>query len=139
MKGFVLAEIIIVISIIAIFTTLTITGFSTFEKYFLSRSAEVEVRTILDRTRNLAIYMYENDGWSFRFQNGEALIFKGNDFDNRDTNFDEFYEISKKVLATTTSDIYFQPLTGHSSSSTVSISTGTSTKNIIVSDYGTIR
>ena len=126
-------------SLVGVFTALSITGYVSFEKFFMSRSAESEVRTILDRARTLAIGMYENDGWSFRIENNGAMIFKGDDFSTRDDSFDEIYELKRKTTATTTSDIYFEPITGNSLAATTTITSGSTTIDIFVSDNGIIR
>jgi prepilin-type N-terminal cleavage/methylation domain-containing protein len=139
MRGFVLAELIIVMALIGVFTSISLIGFSSLEEYFLSRSAKNEVMTILDRTRNAAISMKENDGWSFRFEGNEAMVFKGNDYSLRDSSFDELYELPKNTSGTTTGDIYFEPMTGYSSFASVTLDTGTSTIEISVSDNGIIK
>jgi len=139
MKGFFLVELIVVIALISIFTTLSVFGFVNLDYFFRSRSAESEIMTILDRTRNLALSMYQGDGWSFRIENNQAMIFKGSDFSNRNINFDEFYELPAKTFATTTSDIYFAPMTGFSSNATTTINSGTTTVDIIISGNGIVR
>lgn len=139
MKGFFIVELIIVMSLVAIFASLSLTGFLNLEQYFLKRSTKNEIITILDRTRNFAIGMRENDGWSFRIENGRALIYKGNDFNNREVNFDEFYDLPKKALVNTTSDIYFSPMTGYSNNATTTIEFNSTTESIFVSNNGFIK
>jgi Tfp pilus assembly protein PilE len=139
MKGFILTELIIVIGLITIFTGLTIFSYQNLESYFLTRSAKNEVLTVLDRARNLAISMYQSDGWSFRVEENKLLIYKGNNFDTRNQSYDEFYEVPKKVTATTSSDIYFAPITGFAVPATTTLYLASSTINILVNNNGNIK
>jgi hypothetical protein len=139
MKGFILTELIIVMGLVTIFTGLTLFSYQSLESYFLTRSAKNEVLTVLDRARNLSLAMYQMDGWTFRVQDNKLMIYKGNNFGSRNQTFDEYYDLPKKVTVTTSSDIYFAPITGFSNNSTTTINLASSTINILVSNNGNIK
>ncbi|MFM2393442.1 MAG: hypothetical protein RLZZ546_1424 [Bacteroidota bacterium] len=140
MKGFSIVEILVSLSIFSVFIAISFASYTQLEKFFYQRSAEEEIRTVLDRARNLAIGINNGNGWSFRIEGDKAMIFLGNNYSSRDVGHDEFYDLPAKTTATTTSDIYFNPMTGFiSSSATTTISVSGSSTSVTISKYGIIK
>ncbi|MCP6719156.1 MAG: hypothetical protein KJI71_02900 [Patescibacteria group bacterium] len=125
--GFTLIELLVIISILIVLTALSIPAFRLFYKESgLINSAEKTVK-ILVLAQNRTLASEGDSQWGVYFSTSSSphqyTLFKGTDYANRDTSFDEVYKISERTeiyqinLAGGKTEVVFDRITGATSQS----------------------
>ncbi|NCU31517.1 MAG: prepilin-type N-terminal cleavage/methylation domain-containing protein [Candidatus Moranbacteria bacterium] len=138
-KGVTLIEVLTVISIIGILASISVEGFSSFKKgndFLLSLEL---VSNTLRGARMKALNGNEDDNWGVSLTKDQIIIFKGNDFLNRNASFDEIILLSGVTAVSGTTQIIFTKTTGIPSvSGVLSLNDGAQNSNIEINEKGMV-
>lgn len=100
-KGFTLTEILIVIGLISLLIVVTIpVGMGFYREQLLESSTEI-LSVNLKKAQARALQEKGDSSWGVRIEDNEYILFKGNDYDNRDNDWDEKVELSGSQVITT--------------------------------------
>lgn len=136
--GFSLIEILLVVGISAIIFLFAAPFGMNFYKTQLVNEAQSNIVDALQRARHNAVLQKFDSNWGVRIVAGSYTVFRGNTYDERVDTFDEVYPIISSIEIST-STIIFSKLTGiPSSTSTISITYDTLSRNVILSDTGVV-
>lgn len=111
--GFTLLEMLLVVSLVGV-----IMSFSVFINYSFYINNDVDVATLntvqaIRRAQNLAMGTAEDSVWGIRTNGDNVTLFKGAVYANRDTDFDEIFDLPKSVVISGLSEIIFDKLSGN--------------------------
>lgn len=152
--GVTLIELLVIIGILVVLTAMAIPTFLFFQKESdLNNSAE-EIINVLRLAQNKTLASEEASQWGVYFTTSTSphqyVLFKGADYDFRDTSFDQVHKLPKSIEIyelnfedNATSSIVFERVTGTSAAPTQSVSlrlkTDTSkTKTIDIESSGQV-
>lgn len=140
-NGFSLIELLLVIAIMSLIVGISIPFYQSFQ---LSSQIDTTTNEIVGSLRRAQIRSMASDfddSWSVRIgTNNQITIYKGLDFNTRDTNYDETFEIAPTITISGVTDVNFDKLTGK----TLDIgninlqSTGGTSQTISVNTHGEI-
>ena len=121
-KGFTLIEILIVITVLAMISTLIFASFSKFNSAQILNGTTQTVLSILDEARALTLASKNNLSYSVHFETSKVVLFKGttysaSDTDNDVTILNNRVTVSDISLNGGGSDVLFDKLTGKTSQS----------------------
>lgn len=138
-KGFSLAETLVVLTIIIIFSSISFfTYYSARENNNLDLIA-FEVIEGLRRAQTNARAMREDSFWGVKINEDQIVIFKGNNYENRDIEFDQIINTSSNISITGLDEIVFEKLTGFTSDvGFFTLSNKNTEKNIEINELGII-
>ncbi|MFA5022374.1 MAG: type II secretion system protein [Patescibacteria group bacterium] len=145
MKGFTLIELIIVMGMLVIVATLSVPFFQSFQ---VSSDLYTHANTItktLQRAQQQAITGQNNDAWGVYFDIAakKIILFKGNNYASRQTDFDEIISYPQTFSVTTDfgNEIYFSLYSGQTAKTgTVNItSQNNQTRTIKIESNGLIQ
>lgn len=111
-RGFSLLEVLLVITIFGILLGITL-PFSA--QFFRNHDFQVTSNEIIDQIRQTQLFArlnYFDDAWGIRFEPKEIIVFKGDKYQNRDSDFDEITELSEEFVFPEISEIVFQKTSG---------------------------
>lgn len=111
-KGFTLIELLLSMSFMAVLIAGAVPVYQTFQKENDLNLATATIAQALNRAKLMAESGIEDSGWSINVQNNEVMIYKGNNFANRDTNFDENFTLPATVLVSGLLDENFAHFSG---------------------------
>jgi len=142
MKGFTLTEILIALFILAILLGLTIpVGLNLLRSEQLGTATDDVIQT-LRRAESFARTQENDSSYGILFTSSDYTLFKGNSFATRDPAFDQVYELSRGVTASTTllgNEVKFEKLTGKpNNSGTITLTSGAGSETIEVNSIGRI-
>jgi len=139
-KGFTLIEAIIVIALISLLAGLSIPFYSD----ILSRNAifvssDATIRT-LRRAQVLSKAVANDDGWSVKLETGLIRLYKGSDYNTRNTQYDEDIKLSSGVTFSGNTDVKFTKFTGvpNVTGTTTIVGPDASTRNLTLNAFGLI-
>ncbi len=139
-KGFTLIEAIVVIALISLLAGLSIPFYAD----ILSRNeifvaTDATIRT-LRRAQILARGVAADNSWSVKLNDGLIRLYKGNDYDTRDTQYDEDIDLNDKTMFSGNTDINFSKFYGIPSVTGITTITGPdgSTRNLTLNSWGFI-
>ena len=140
MKGFSILEILITIAIFSILFAMGTPFLTNFTSKNTVDSSVQEYSTILERARILAVSRVEDTDWSVIVDDGDVVIFSGDDFAGRDSDLDERYQLAGKLeISTTTDYVTFNRTTGFSDAiSTTTFRVSGSAVDIVVNEDGSV-
>ncbi|NTW26938.1 MAG: prepilin-type N-terminal cleavage/methylation domain-containing protein [Candidatus Moranbacteria bacterium] len=96
-QGFTLIELLLVIALVLIVSVPT-AAFSTHFIYQMSvRDASEGLVGMLQEAQALSMLGKENSAWGVKKQSGKLILFRGEDFSNRDQAFDQALSINSHV------------------------------------------
>ena len=111
-KGFTLIEVIIVICIILLLLVIVWPIGAGFYRQQLISKADQQVVSILKQARANAINQKNNAAFGVQLSDGEAILFQGENFDERLISEDINYSLPKIVVTSGLSEVVFLPNTG---------------------------
>ncbi|MEK7180934.1 MAG: type II secretion system protein [Patescibacteria group bacterium] len=111
-SGVTLLEILLVVGVIAIISAFSLPVYESFKnKNDLSLGVTLSANA-LRRASELAMASDGDSKWGVKFVTSSIIIFKGDNFASRDSNFDEKSDISSNILISDTSEVVFQKYSG---------------------------
>ena len=111
-KGFTLIELMLVISLIALLSGLSISVFSSTQT---KNDLNIAVSTFVNDARNAQIkarLSSQDDAWGVKIEQSQIILFKGNNFNSRDQSYDQITKISPNITFSGLSDYSFVKVTG---------------------------
>lgn len=94
MKGFTLLELLLSVATITFLTAFSVPVYSSLQ---VKNDLDLAVATTaqsLRRAQVLSQAVDADSSWGVKMQSGSLIIFKGNSFVSRDSNFDEIFDLS---------------------------------------------
>ena len=111
-KGFTLIELMLVISLIALLSGLSISVYSSTQT---KNDLNIAVSTFVNDARNAQIkarLSNQDDAWGVKIEQSQIILFKGNNFSSRDQSYDQISKISPNITYSGLSDFSFAKVTG---------------------------
>lgn len=140
LSGVSLIELLIVISIIGILTGASVSLYYYFKK---GNEFQLAVRQVVNSVRDAEVKaraMKEDSAWGVYVTRNAVTIFKGDDFINRNSDFDEVKNISGVVSVSGQNPIIIEKLSGFPRSAEGLILNNGSTNHLIsLNEKGTIN
>lgn len=140
-KGYTLLEVLLSVAIILIMAGLSIPVFQSFQnRNDLGVATEILANNLW-RAQIFSANSKEDSQWGIKTGNGKVILFKGNDYQNRDQIFDEIYETSTTLSFSGDQEIIFKKLSGEPDAPKSFILTNINGKSIIVlvNEKGTVN
>lgn len=139
-SGFLLIELILVLLLVAIITVVAIP----LSRYFylkndLGVAANIFSQT-LKRSQVLAMSVDGDIDWGVYIQGGSIVLFKGDSYASRYTDFDEVFSISSNIVISGNSEIVFSKFLGTpetTGTTTLAIDNGGSI-NVTINEFGVV-
>ena len=113
MKGFTLIEIMLALAITTILFAFTVPIYLIFQN---RNDLDIAANTMAQDYRRAQLLSQAVDGdasWGVKVQSGEITIFRGDDFDFRDRDYDENLEMPTSITASGTTETVFEKFTGY--------------------------
>lgn len=139
-KGFTLIEIILSITLIGILAGISFPLYQTFQIKNDLNIAANEIIKSLRRAQILSETMDYDSSWGLKIETQKITLFQGENFSNREKNFDEQFELPPTISNPGISEIVFSKLYGEPNAwGTITLtSTNNSIKNILINEKGAI-
>lgn len=140
-KGFSITEVLLVVAILGILAGTSVEGYFYFKKNSELTLATQQIVNSIRKAKIKSEAMKEDDGWGVSVQNDKVIIFKGNNFSQRNQSFDEIKIISGMSTVSGINQVIFSKLTGLpelGSIGTLTLGNGTATKNIQINEEGLV-
>lgn len=138
-KGFTLLELVLVVAMIGLIATFSVTLSTGFiSRTDLSR-AENESVVGLRRAQVLAQMGTDDSDWGVHIEDNQLTLFKGSNFQERDSQIDEEYDLGSVVISAPV-DVVYQKLSGrpYESFSEINLRVMEETATITINSEGTI-
>lgn len=137
-NGFTLVEVVLVLGIFAILSTVS---FSTYTQFRGRENLETATMSVVEALRHAQANAQSGKGdsvWGV-FVGSTITLFKGASFSGRDTSYDQVIGLSSGVSASGLSEITFAKVTGTPlMTGTTTLSNSFGTKNIYINEKGTL-
>lgn len=135
-----MVEIALSISILAIIFAMTIPSYISF---MTRNDLDIATISLVQSTRRASILSQTGSGdslWGVNVATGSIIIYKGNDFANRDSSFDEVTDISPTIAVTGLTDIIFSKQTGlpQSTGTTTLVSVDNESRHVKINQKGMV-
>jgi prepilin-type N-terminal cleavage/methylation domain-containing protein len=138
-QGFTLIEILLVVGLMTIIMGLTLPISASLIQQNNSENAQESFSTALRTAQTYSRNNHHDDNWSVKINTSEVVIFKGNDYINRDQSYDEKFPISQSVTKSGVTDISFEKSTGQPDISGVTtFSSGVFSETVSINSIGTV-
>jgi len=140
-NGFSLIELLLVIAIMGLIVGISIPFYQSFQ---LSSQIDTTTNEIIGSLRRAQIRSMASDfddSWSVRIgTNSQVILYKGYDFNARNIDYDEIFEIAPTITISGITDINFDKLTGKTSDigNINLLSSGGNSQTISVNSQGEI-
>lgn len=112
-SGFALMEVILVVGVIGVVTGMAVPLYRDYQIRNDLNLATEQVTQGLARARLLSQSAQEDDGWGFYVPAG--ILFKGDDYEGRDANFDETYPMPSTITPSGLFEVSYTRLVGEPS------------------------
>lgn len=139
MKGFTLLELLLSVATITFLTAFSVPVYSSFQ---VKNDLDLAVATAaqsLRRAQVLSQAVDADSSWGVKMQSGSLIIFKGNSFVSRDSNFDEIFDLSS-VNASGVTELVFNKFSATpQTTGNIILTSGTgSTKTLNINSKGMV-
>lgn len=138
--GFSLLELLIVISIFAIFASMTT---STYYSMRSNTNLELATGSLVEAVRFAESSAQSGKGdskWGVKILANQIVIFKGDSYVGRFVASDTIFDLSNGIITSGLSEIVFDKITGGTTMvGTVVLSNGTDSKSIVINEKGTVN
>lgn len=113
-KGITLIEIMIVIALMVLFSTLTIPYGINFYRSKVVEEITMTISNVLARAQSHALTAKEDSSWGVKFfyNENKYVFFKGDRYSERDANYDHSFSYQSGVDAEGVAEIVFEKITG---------------------------
>jgi prepilin-type N-terminal cleavage/methylation domain-containing protein len=139
--GFSLIEMIIVVGIFSLISLISSSIYTSFKS---QGNINIAAYTIVEGLRHAQSNAEKAKGdsrWGVEILSDKIVVFKGDDYNSRDTGSDEFLNFPNGISASGLSEVVFEKITGITSNTgttTLTKTNSTSTKDIYINEKGTI-
>ena len=111
-SGFTLLEVLLVVSMVGL-----ITAFSVVINYSFYVNNDIDVATLntvqsIRRAQSLSFGVSHDSSWGIRTSGDQVVLFKGDNYAIRDTDFDEIFYLSNNVVINGLSEVIFEKFSG---------------------------
>lgn len=139
-KGFAMVEVALSISILTIIFAMTIPNYLSF---MTRNDLDIATMSFVQSTRRASVLSQTGSGdsiWGVHIATGSIIIYKGNDFANRDTSFDEVTDISPTIAVAGLTTIIFSKQTGfpQSTGTTTLVSVDNESRHVKINQKGMV-
>lgn len=139
-KGFTLIEILIVIAILGIISSIVILNLSQFRNEQLLKNTTLDVVSLLSKARQNTLSSVNSTNYGVHFDGNQAVLFTGSIYSSNNATNEPIVFDSKVIIPTPSglnigggSDVIFERLTGETIGGTIKIQlTSDSTKQKII-------
>lgn len=144
-KGISAIEILVVVSIIVLLTVIIIPNFKDMRNSQILQNSTLDVYNALNKARANSLAGLNSQSYGVHFSTNQVIIFEGTVYDsgagsNEVIDLDSRSSISSISLSGGGSDIYFNRIYGKpNKTGTLTISVGSSSKNVSVGTLGNIN
>jgi len=137
-RGFTLIEAIVVIALISLLAGLSIPFYADIlsrNEIFVANDAFIRT---MRRAQILSRGVADDDGWSVKLNPGQIRLYKGSDYNARNTQYDEDIDLNDNFTFSGNTDIKFSKFTGLPNVTGVTTITGPdgSTRNLTLNELG---
>ncbi len=137
--GFSLLELLLSVAVISLLTGLSLPVYRTLIK---KNDLDITANTIASSLRRAQVLSQAVDGdttWGIKIQSGDITLFKGASYTDRDTNFDETFEVPTTISAGGTTEVVFTKFTGFPQTiGTINLTTESDSRSVSINEKGTI-
>jgi len=138
--AFTLLEVLLSVAIVGVLTAISIPISLTLQ---IRNDVDVATSIAVQDLRRAQVLAQAIDGdntWGVRTQAGSITLFKGASYGDRDSDFDEIFELSSSITPSGFQEVVFAKLTGYpQTTGTLTLTTSTGdVRNISVNAKGTI-
>jgi prepilin-type N-terminal cleavage/methylation domain-containing protein len=139
-RGFTLIELLLVVALIGLIALFSVRLGSDFIWRTDLGQAQFSTVTALRRAQSLAQAQMNDSDWGVHVENSQLFLFKGNNFENRDVESDEEYDLGS-VVASAPVDVIYHKFSGqpYQNSSEIDLTIiGGNIASISVNEEGTV-
>lgn len=138
--GFTLIEVLLSVAIIVLLAGLSAPIYQSFQTRNDLDIAATTIAQSLRRSRVLSQAVDGDTTWGLYIQSDNIIVFQGTSFAERNTGFDEAFDLPGSITPTGASEIIFDKFTGDpQTTGTVTLTSSTNeTRNITINEKGTI-
>lgn len=137
--GFTLIEMMIVVTIIFILTAAGAKSYFYFKKNTDLNFTAQKIANLIRQTQSKAKAIEQDSVWGINIAKDKVVIFKGNDFANRNNSFDESIVLKNISSVSGKNQFIFDKFSGRpDGSGTLILDNGTETKNIQINAEGIV-
>lgn len=138
-RGFTLVEVIIVIGILAIFSTISTSYYTNYKNYSFLKIGTYNIVESIRHAQGNAKRNNGSNSWGVKITSGDITIFKGSSYVSRDNSFDQVLDFPKGVILSGIDEFVFDQVTGDTTDvGTTTISNAEGSNNIYINEKGTI-
>lgn len=138
-RGFSLLEVLLVISIMLILVGLSLPVFMRMQVNSDLDTATKTYADLLSRAQSLAMTSHSASSWGVYGTTGQLILYKGTNYATRDTNSDEYYDITSTISLSGQTNIYFNQISGTpSATGTITLTNTADSRIISINEKGII-
>jgi len=137
-KGFSIIELLLVI---AIFSILVAISNSAYVNFKASSNLKIATTNFVQAVRYAQSNseVNKNDSkWGVKLLSNQIVIFKGNNYVNREVVFDQLLDLPKGVSPNGIDEFVFEKMTGSTTEGITILTNNSGVKNILINEKGTI-
>lgn len=110
--GFTLIEMMLAVAVIGIITGISAPVYQSFQNRNNLDIAAASVAQSLRRAEALATAVDSDDGWGVEIRSGSITLFKGLNYDGRETDFDEIFDLPASIVPSGLEQVVFARFSG---------------------------
>lgn len=138
-RGFTLIEMILVISILGIFSTMSLSFNSKYRNNSYLKIVTYDIVEALRYAQSNSQSMKEDSSWGVKISSNDLVIFKGNSYNSRDQNFDKVLDFPNGFTISGNDEVVFEKVTGITTDTgTTTITNSEGANNIYINERGTL-
>lgn len=138
-SGFSLVEVLVVIGIVAILSTVSVSSYVNHKTQNEFELASTELVRHVNLAQQNARLGYQDSDWSLYKNENTVTLFAGDDYDSRDTAKDKDFEVNSRINISGPDTITFQKVSGYPKAvGTYTVGDGERSQVISINEYGTL-